>query len=209
MIAFKSDLTEEQRWKVVSFILSPVAPTATPPESTSSAASSTAATPDASAKSRSASGPSEGDPVKGRELFYDLANQRSCHGCHSINGVGGKVGPDLGAVASSRSSAELAASVLKPHIVDDSKYTTVTLTLADGDKIVGIRKEEAGDMLSVYDTTVLPAVLRTVPKSEIVRIETSPRSIMPADYASVYTERQLADIVAFIKSASARTERER
>jgi putative heme-binding domain-containing protein len=124
-----------------------------------------------------------------------------------VHGVGGKVGPDLGEFASTKSAADLIGAVLKPHTVNDPKYTTVTLTLADGDKIVGIKKEEAGDFLRVYDTTVLPAVLRTVAKSEIVKIETSQQSIMPANYASVYSEKQLADIVAFIKSAPARTGR--
>jgi putative heme-binding domain-containing protein len=207
MIAFKSDLTEEQRWKLVAFIMSPVGPTASSATPAVPVTGSSPATPGPPLESAAASGPAEGDPGIGRDLFYDLSNQRSCHGCHAIHGVGGKVGPDLEAVASSKSAADLIASVLKPRTVTDPKFMTVTVTLTGGDKIIGVKKEESGEVLRIYDTTVLPAVLRTVPKSEIAKLETSEQSIMPADYSSTYTQRQLADIVAFIKSAAARADR--
>ena len=204
MIGFKSDLTEEQRWKVVAFILSPVGPKV---PAAGSVAGSSASLPAGAGESAAAASKSPGDAATGSDLFYDLANQRSCHGCHAVRGVGGKVGPDLGMRASALSADELMSTISKPHTVGDSKYTTVTITLADGDRIVGIKKDENGDLLRVYDTTVLPAVLRTMLKSEIVKTEISEQSIMPGNYTSVYTEKQLADIIAFIKSPPTKSER--
>jgi putative heme-binding domain-containing protein len=199
MVGFKSDLTEEQRWKLVAFILSPVGAK----ESTAERPAESSPLP---AGSRGGASMPLGDAVGGRELFYDLANQRSCHGCHAIHGVGGRVGPDLEGAAA-KSDAELLAAILKPRRVTDSKYATVTIMLADGDKIVGVQKEEAGEVVRVYDTTTLPAVLRTLRKSEIAKSERSEQSVMPGDYGSIYTEKQLADIVAFIKSVAAKSDR--
>jgi len=201
MVAFKSELTDEQRWKLVAFVLSPVGTREPAPMRTGEAGS--AQSPAGVGSPGGASMP-PGDAGTGRDLFYDLGSQRSCHGCHAIQGVGGKVGPDLGGFASGKSDAEVLSAILKPHTVSDTRYATLTVTLADGDKIVGVKKDESKEILRVYDTTVLPAVLRTVLKSEIAKTETSDRSTMPANYASIYTERQLADIVAFIKSASSK-----
>ena len=206
MVAFKSDLTEEQRWKVVAFILSPIGPR-TAAGGSASAAGSSPSMPDGTGESKSAVSSPSANVANGRDLFYDLANGRSCHGCHAIHGVGGKVGPDLGMLSSPKSEAELLSAIVKPHPAVEPMYATVMLTLADGDRIVGIKKDEGRDFLRVYDTTVLPAVLRTVSKSEIVKTETSEQSVMPGNYASVYTERELADLVAFIKASLSKTDR--
>jgi len=201
MVAFKPELTDEQRWKLVAFVLSPVGTREPSPLRPGEAGS---AHSPAGVGSPGGASMLTGDAGTGRDLFYDLASQRSCHGCHAIEGVGGKVGPDLGGFASGKSDADVLSAILKPHTVSDTRYTTLTVTLADGDKIVGVKKDESKEILRVYDTTVLPAVLRTVLKSEIAKTQTSDRSTMPANYASIYTERQLADIVAFIKSASSK-----
>jgi putative heme-binding domain-containing protein len=203
MLGFKSELTEEQRWKLVAFILSPVGAgetaSAHPVESGSRPEGS-------SSPSIMAGAMPAGDASSGRDLFYDLANQRSCHGCHAINGVGGKVGPDLGS-AGGRSDADLLSAILKPGNVSDSRYAKVTIVLAGGDRLTGVKKEEGADVIRVYDTTVMPAVLRTVLKSEIVTTETSQESVMPRNYDSVYTRKQLADIIAFIKSGPGKGDR--
>ena len=205
MMAFKGDLSEEQRWKLVAFVLSPV--TANEPSAGGPAESGSRSGAPSLIKGEVGSLMPSGDAASGRDLFYDLANQRSCHGCHAIQGVGAKVGPDLGAFASGKSDAQVLSAVLTPHIVTDPKYTSVTITMADGDRIMGVKKDEGGDVVRVYDTTALPAVLRTLAKAEIVKMESSQQSVMPGNYGSVYTEKQLADIIAFIKSALSKTDR--
>jgi putative heme-binding domain-containing protein len=204
MLAFKSDLSEEQRWKLVAFILS----RAGGDETASGRAIESGSKVEGAAPAAGASGGlPAGDAVSGKDLFYDLTSQRSCHGCHAINGVGGKVGPDLGATAAAKSDADLLSAILKPHKVTGTRYATVTIVLANGDKITGVKKEDGPDTVRVYDTTVLPAVLRTVLKSDIVATETSEESVMPRNYESVYTQKQLADIIAFIKSSPGKGDR--
>ena len=47
------------------------------------------------------------DPVNGERVF----NDKGCVGCHAVNGVGGKGGPDLGRTARPRTFFDLAASI--------------------------------------------------------------------------------------------------
>jgi mono/diheme cytochrome c family protein len=47
------------------------------------------------------------DPVAGERLF----SAKGCASCHAVNGVGGKVGPDLGRVARPRTFFDLAAGL--------------------------------------------------------------------------------------------------
>jgi hypothetical protein len=77
--------------------------------------------------------------------------------------------------------------------------------LKNGDKLLGIKKDEDDESMRVYDTTELPAVLRTVQKSEIVKVESGDQSVMPKDYASIYTIKQLLDLVTFLKSSESKS----
>jgi len=73
--------------------------------------------------------------------------------------------------------------------------------LRNGDRITGIKKEEDAESLRIFDATELPAVLRTVQKENISKIEYSGGPVMPTDYASSYTVKQLLDLVTFLKSS--------
>lgn len=58
------------------------------------------------AASQDVFGPSQ-DPVAGSRVF----GAKSCSKCHAVNGIGGKIGPDLGRVARSRSFYDLATAM--------------------------------------------------------------------------------------------------
>jgi hypothetical protein len=87
----------------------------------------------------------------------------------------------------------------------DSRYATVAVTLKNGDKILGVKKEEDGESIRIYDTSELPAVLRTVQKSDILAVQNRDEAVMPKDYASIYTVKQLLDLVTFLKSSESKT----
>jgi putative heme-binding domain-containing protein len=113
--------------------------------------------------------------------------------------MGASVGPDLSKVGP-RSARELFLCVVMPGDARDQRYRTLTVTLKNGEKIIGIKKEEDTDSLRIYDVSELPAVLRTIQKAEIATSVSADASVMPRDYAKTYTLKQLLDIVAFLKS---------
>jgi putative heme-binding domain-containing protein len=200
MLSFKAELSEEKIWKLVAFVMSDTksAPDAKPEASSPyKPVSSTAA-------NESPSSTMAGSTQAGKALFFDSNKSTSCHNCHSMLGEGTSIGPDL-SKAGTRSPRELLLSIILPHAVKDSRYATLRLTLRSGEKIVGIKKEEDIESIRVYDTTELPAVLRTIQKSDVVKVENANESVMPKDYAAIYTMKQLLDLVTFLKSSESKS----
>ena len=151
------------------------------------------------------SAPLVGNAQAGKTLFFDSSKPKSCHACHSFNGEGTQIGPDLSSAAATRSPRALFSSIVLVTEIRDPKYASITVSLRSGEKIVGVKKEEDAESLRVYDTSELPAVLRTIQKENVATIEQSNESVMPRDYASVYTMKQLLDLVTFLKSANSRS----
>jgi putative heme-binding domain-containing protein len=195
MRAFKSELSEEKIWQLVAYIMSP----AKAGDMNAAAGSGTAPIGTAAPASKSVSSTAAGDPLAGKSLFFDDSQQKSCQSCHSFQGMGASIGPDLSKLEA-RSARDLFLAIVMPGDARDERYRTVTITLKNGEKIIGIKKEEDADSIRVYDVSELPAVLRTVQKSEIAATEIADSSAMPRDYAKIYTLKQLLDIVAFLKS---------
>jgi putative heme-binding domain-containing protein len=207
MMAFKSELSQEEIWKLVAFIMSEVkAGTETksePSTTTSSARAATTASSSTSKPSRSidaATASLIGDAQAGKSLFFDSTQSKSCRACHSFAGEGASIGIDLSKVGS-KTARELFLSIIIPRDANDPRYSKLIVTLKNGDKIAGIKKEEDDESIRIYDMTELPAVLRTIQKSDIAGTETASQSSMPKDYAAIYTMKQLLDIVAYLKSS--------
>jgi len=146
-----------------------------------------------------------GNADAGKMLFFDSSKPKSCHACHSFKGAGTQIGPDLSTAAATRSARALFSSIVLVTEIKDSKYASITVSLRNGEKIVGVKKDEDAESLRVYDTSELPAVLRTIQKENVAGIEQSNESVMPRDYASLYTMKQLLDLVTFLKSANSRS----
>jgi putative heme-binding domain-containing protein len=199
MIPFKSQYSQEQIWKMVAFISSDNVGVAAAGPSGGSQPPTTAA-PGSATALKEPDQRTSGDPKAGRALFFDSAFKYNCAACHSFKSDGASIGPDLSVAGAKRSARELFLYILMPKPTVDSKYSMMVFTLRSGEKITGVRKEEDEESIRVYDTTELPAVLRTIQKKEIARTESAAETVMPRDYAARYTMKQLLDIVAFLKS---------
>ena len=201
MPSFKSELSQEQIFKLVAFIMSeakdsPEGKTETPSIASAITAKSISRVATDSAATRSLIGNAEA----GKALFFDPAQAKSCRACHAFAGEGALIGPDLSKIGN-KPAREIFLSIIFPREAKDSRYRTTTLTLKSGDKVVGIKKEEDADSIQIYDIAELPAVLRTIQKSDVAKAETAAESSMPGDYAAIYTIKQILDIVTFLKSS--------
>jgi putative heme-binding domain-containing protein len=222
MPGFKGRYNEEQLTNIVAYVLSlsPNNPNAkmtssrpgtavdphlsgATPKATTEKKPSTAA-PSAESKNVTAipspSSDLRGDAMAGRELFFDSAQVQNCRVCHTIQGIGGKVGPDLSKITD-KPAREILQSIISPGAAIDAKYVTVALTTKDGARFVGVKRDEDTTMIRVYDTSSLPPVSRAFLKSEMAKIENIAASAMPGDYGSKYSRKQLLDLVTFLKSA--------
>jgi len=204
MPSFKTELSEEQIRKLIAFIVSDAK---TNPGSSNTPAANFS--PDsrsplpAKRSEADLTVTSVGDAQAGKALFFDSSRSKSCYSCHQFNGEGTAIGPDLTSIAANKSARDLFLNIILPRDVKDSRYTTITVSLRNGDRVIGIKKEEDSESLKVFDTTELPAVLRTLQKENILKIETSSVSAMPNDYSSLFTVKQFLDLVTFLKSSQA------
>jgi putative heme-binding domain-containing protein len=141
----------------------------------------------------------KGDPALGEGIFF--ANVvYACGHCHTVNGRGARVGPDLTARSRALSPRELFQRiVVVPHNAPDARYRTVRLTTKVGMILEGIPAGEMGNILFFYDTSTLPPLLRRIPKADITQREKRDESVMPSDYAAKLTLQELLNVVAFLK----------
>ena len=197
MPSFKSQLSPDQIWSVVAYILTLSGDGSAPSLATTS--SREAPQPPATAPLiAKPSDPNAGDPEAGRALFFDASNSKHCAGCHQFQGRGNDVGPDLTAIAS-RPPKQILQDIVDP----DARLSAevVTVLTKSGERITGVKKQEARDRIRLYDTSSLPPVLRTIYKDQIQSVTPERQSPMPHDYGKVFTPKQLLNLISLFKSA--------
>ncbi len=138
-----------------------------------------------------------GDSLEGRRLFFGKAG---CAGCHEVNGRGGIVGPDLSAAAATPADA-LMQKILDPSRAPEDEgrragIGVVNVTLKDGTKVRGVRRNE--DTFSLQLTDVA-GKLHLLDKTNISERRDEPTSLMPAGYAQRLTAAERQNLVAFLK----------
>ena len=202
MMGFKEQFNNEELWKLVAFLLSSSKNQTLAPDPVIRPINET------SSKSPKAEGSGmasevTGDPVAGKALFFDSSSQVSCHLCHTFEGSGTPIGPDL---SNSPAGAQaILHSIVLPRVVENNRF--VILTMKDGEIIRAVKKDEDAEAMKVYDVTALPAVLRTIQRENISKVEPMKASPMPSDYSSRYTMKQLLDLITFLKSSGPGTTR--
>jgi len=173
-------MTEEEIWQVISYIRSVEV---------------------------KASAQQTGNAARGKELFNGSG---VCATCHMIQGKGGRLGPDLTATGSSRSTEYIVDSVRNPSrrlaqgLSEAMKefsqeYETVTVTDERGQKFQGVVLNEDSFTLQMLDTR---EQLHLLEKAKLRSIEKSRESLMPKYDEKMLPEKDLQDIVAYLLSVS-------
>ncbi len=132
-----------------------------------------------------------GDPASGRRLFAERADW-GCQRCHKLHGEGGDVGPDLTGIVRSRGVEHVLDSILLPNKEIAPGFENVLITLASGETLVGMVKEESAEEL-VIDTGEDGRV--TIPKVAITARQRG-LSSMVEGLGELIPPRELRDLLA-------------
>lgn len=135
-----------------------------------------------------------GDINLGRKVFYEHGAAQ-CQRCHTMHGVGGKVGPELGAIGKSHDAAYLLRSLIDPGAEIAPGYGLGTIKLKNGKEISGNFLPDDADGNAVISFGEITKVIK---KSEIAS-KSKPLSAMPPMNA-LMSKKEARDLVAFLVS---------
>ena len=71
-----------------------------------------------------------GDPEAGRRVFFD--QRVGCSKCHSIDGRGGRIGPNLSNIAAAKTRDQIQSSILNPSQEKSPDYQGYIVRMNDG-----------------------------------------------------------------------------
>jgi len=138
----------------------------------------------------------KGDAAAGRRLFYHPMGPR-CYTCHTIEGRGGNVGPDLSRIGQ-LSPSELLVAIREPSKDIAPAFTQFLLKLKDGREVNGIDAFEDNKSQTVLIDASGTRTRYNI--SDIVSREPLPISLMPPGLDNMMTEQELRDLLAFLKA---------
>ncbi len=128
----------------------------------------------------------------GRAMFA-----KTCQQCHTLFGVGGKVGPDL--TGANRSDVGyLLSNVLDPSAVLAKEYVSSILAMDDGRVVTGIVKAQDDNSLTVQTQNEVLTLVR----GEIDTIVQSDKSMMPDDLLRPLAPDEMRSLLAYLGSAN-------
>jgi putative heme-binding domain-containing protein len=137
-----------------------------------------------------------GDIERGKAILAASAhNDAACLKCHTVNGVGGKIGPDLSAIGTKASRENLLESLLYPSKAIADQFVQWNVVTKKGISLSGLLLEESAEAIVLRDANGQDTKLA---KRDIESRDKSPKSLMPDDNAKTLTEEELLDLVEYL-----------
>lgn len=132
----------------------------------------------------------EADLSLGRAVYA-----RVCAQCHTLYGVGGKIGPDI--TGSNRANLDyLLENIIDPSAVIPKEYAAHVLNLNSGRVVTGIVKNESANTVQVQTANEL----LTLAKSDIDTRQPSALSMMPDDLVTKLPASEFKALVAYLRN---------
>jgi putative membrane-bound dehydrogenase-like protein len=136
----------------------------------------------------------EVDPAAGRRVFFH-PNGPGCFKCHTIDGRGGHVGPDLSRAVGTMNRIQLIQSILEPSREIAPQYVSWTFALHDGKVVTGMIVHENEGHTIVGNSEGKTIDLKTADIAERVPQRVS---VMPDKLTDRMTLQELRDLIAFL-----------
>jgi putative heme-binding domain-containing protein len=135
-----------------------------------------------------------GDADAGREIFANKP-EAGCIRCHSADGKGGQIGPELTWLRHSAERVHLLESVILPNSTIATGFQSALLKLKSGDEVMGVVSAENSENLTV--TSVVDGTKRQINIPDIVDRTPLP-SPMPPAFGAVLSKREIRNLIEFL-----------
>lgn len=142
------------------------------------------------------------DSLSGRDFENGKAMYAAtqCLSCHTMQGEGGIVGPDLTQLGTRFSPKDILHATINPSAEISDQYAATTFYLADGSSVLGRLVNEDETTYYVSQNPFAPQVLREIPKNEVTRTSISDISVMMPGMINRLNAEELKDLMAYLVS---------
>jgi len=134
-----------------------------------------------------------GDARQGAEIFH--RPQLGCIACHTVNGQGGSIGPDLSAIGTAHPVDFIIGAILEPQKEIKEGYMAISITTKEGDDYQGYLQRETSDEVVLRD--ILQKREVRVPRDRIAEKKQS-GSVMPSGLADLLTPAEFRDLIRYL-----------
>jgi putative heme-binding domain-containing protein len=136
-----------------------------------------------------------GDAARGQKLYREKLV--ACAACHTINGQGGNLGPDISGIGRGLTPDFIVESVLWPRRAVKEGYLSISVSTKTGDEYSGYAISEDATELKLRD--VATNTIQRIPKSAIAK-RTNAGTIMPDGLTAGLSRQELCDLIAYLTS---------
>jgi len=132
-----------------------------------------------------------GNVEHGMQVFE---GKGGCLKCHTIQGKGGTIGPDLSNIGMQMTLNHLREALTIERPVS-SGYRPMTVTLTNGQTIKGVAKNQDAFSIQLLD---FDNHLHLIDKANVQKVEEGSTSLMPHDYDKQLTKDEFQDLLAML-----------
>jgi putative heme-binding domain-containing protein len=121
-----------------------------------------------------------------------------CSSCHTMQGEGGNVGPDLTQLGSRFTTKDMLEAILDPNKVVSDQYAATVFVMKDGSSIVGRLTNEDENKYFVSQNPFAPQTLREISKTDVASTKISRVSLMMPGLINRLNNEELKDLLAYL-----------
>lgn len=133
-----------------------------------------------------------GDPKAGRALYFGKAQ---CSNCHMINGEGGFIASDMTTYGQSRSADAIRKAIITPDAQLAPNSRVVKVKTKSGQNLTGVVRNEDNMKMALQTED---GRYHFLTRSNLAEVHYTDHSLMPQDYGTRLTSKELDDIVSFL-----------
>ena len=133
-----------------------------------------------------------GDVNAGKAVYF---GKGQCLACHMISGEGGPIAPDLTAYGQNRAPSAILRAIVTPDTQLAPSSCVVDVRTKRGETLTGVVRSEDNLHLALQTQDGRYHFLL---RSELSEIHYTDHSLMPHDYGTRLTTKELADLVSFL-----------